>query len=901
MSDTNRPDFCNSCPIGPFTSGYVPLHEAKGSELWVGEAAGGEEITAKPPTPFVGGAGSWLNSLCRASHHERPRISLINIIGCHPPENVFPGSTDWHHTSRADALAGIEHCRQHHLLPALQRRPWSRIVALGDQALRVLTGQRGILKWRGSPLPLRDTQPPRSLVVPTLHPAYLMRQAQLFSVVVRDLRRSLKLPPEHYNLYPSIADLRAFDAKTFAFDFEWDKQLQPTLCGLSKDFFETIVVPWQGPYVSELRRIFEAATDLVGQNIIGADLKILQHLGWNVTAKLHDTMLMQHLVQPDMPHNLAFIASVFTTKVFWKGSGDADAEEEGEEASTGAQWKTYNYPDAIPRELGGYGGCQSDDEAFKLYNARDTDASYQAWWPLATTLQQYGMEHVYWNVSVPAAHLCRDMGERGIRIDATKVGVINEQLSADIKQLEQTLPEGLRPYTKEVMKNAPAPSGSYRPKTKTCKGSRKSPHEPQQFTFMVPTEDVVCPTCTLRIKPGKMVDAKIIKTSAFEVITPWTSAQQLLAYATALGCKQVKHAKTGHPTSDKSARKAWGRKHTEFTIVDQLKQKATLRNNFAKESLLRQKRVYFNLLVHGTSEGRLSSSGQRRGIDPNIQNQPKEVRVIYVPDTANDGFLEADWSSGENWLTAWLAQDTDRLERLGQIGYDEHAAFAIRLFNKPVSKACAECKSLLKALRPTLHECCANYTLRDPAKIINHGRNYGMGPKHMQDNLALEGFNYSLRDVEEMIEEWRKLNAGTARWQEQTIALAKAQGFLVNLFGRKRWFQSRNFGNKALAFLPASTLADMMLRCMIALHPQRFPNEISALGLQVVGELPSDWQLRWQVHDSIVCHGPHALRFDAADVVRAVLEQPWRELQGFKLSCEIAYSNVSWGDVKELQ
>jgi DNA polymerase I-like protein with 3'-5' exonuclease and polymerase domains len=764
-------------------------------------------------------------------------------------------------------------------------------VALGGHALKALTPRQGILIWRGSPLPLKGRLEEGPKVMPTLHPAYLMRSAGLFSVAVKDLQRGLALPPERYNLWPTLEDVRKFTSPVFSFDLEWDENLHPTICGLSDRFYNAIVVPWTWEFLPELKRIFEGAKKIIGHNIISADLKFLPS-DWHITAELHDTMLKQHLIQPDYRHNLGFVASVFTRKVFWKGTGEETEDDDGSFLATGAQWKTWNSPEAIPVRFGGYGGCQSPQEAFRLYNARDTDGEFQIDFPISNTLKTFGMEDVYWNVSVPVAFICREMSEQGVRIDPGKVGEIRTSLNTEIAKLEQTLPEGLKPYEQPITRNAPAPAGTYKQKIKKCKGNKKAgtKHDPVDITFDRPGTRR-CPVCGAECESGPMVELKIVKVPDTKTITPWNSTPQVLAYAKSIGCKTVTNVKTGNVTADKNARKVWGREHTEFTIVDQLKKSVTLRNGFVRAEMLEVDRVYFNLLVHGTAEGRLSSSGRRPGIDPNIQNQPTVIRPIYIPDSPGFGILDIDISQGENMLTAWLAKDYERLERLRTPGYDEHAALATMCFGKPVTKS---------------NE---NSYLRKPAKVINHGKNYGMGWEHMQTNLALEGFFYSAKDVKEMNEIWAKLNPGTARWQKETVELAKQQGYLVNPFGRKRFFQTRDYATKALAFLPASTLADVVLRMMIAHFPAGvdelskpiFQRAIHKLGLAVIGELVPGWRMMIQVHDSLVFCGPHETHMEQARRSKAIMTQSWKELNGFSLGVEAKYSTVSWGDVKTIE
>jgi len=323
-------------------------------------------------------------------------------------------------------------------------------------------------------------------------------------------------------------------------------------------------------------------------------------------------------------------------------------------------------------------------------------------------------------------------------------------------------------------------------------------------------------------------------------------------------------------------------------LVDVLKKAADERGRFAKASYLGIPRVFFSLLVHGTSEGRLACRGTRKGLDPNIHQQPKEIRKIFAPDYRDWGFLSLDLKQAENMITALLAEDHERIERLATPGFDEHAFMAGAFFNKPWE----ECKKGGRFEH-----------LRKPGKVINHGRNYGLGVRKTQENILLEGFQTTESDCREMIEIWKRINRRTAEWQTETIALVRQQSFLENPFGRKRWFQSRDYATKALAFLPASTVADMVLRMMIAMYQGEFWDEITALGISVAGVMPEKWDLRIQVHDELVAQGPAVNWQETAAFMKEVMTQPWRELGGFALGVDVGWSGTggSWGDCKEVR
>jgi uracil-DNA glycosylase family 4 len=817
----DKPLQCYGCPLSLKTEGFVPFEDVGSKYLLVGEAPGQDE--AHFGRPFVGGAGAWLNNMLRIAKHPRGEWCALNTILCRPPQNVYPTDPNCQWCSRTEGERGVRECWERHVRPIVMGRQWRKILALGGRALTALTGRVGIELWRGSPLPLLGRE--ESIVMPTLHPAFLMRQASLTSVVVKDIKKHPSPPPEMYNLWPTLQELSTYRPRTFAFDFEWDWSNNVTLCGLSSRPFEAMVMPFTSGYVEQLKEIFEQAETIIGHNIINADLKFIEKWGWDISkATLLDTLLMQHLVQPDMRHGLAFVASVFTNKVFWKGK-ESDEESEGE-GVVGAQWKTFCSPLALPRHLGGYGGCESAEEAYRLYNARDTDASFQIADPLLTTLERYGMMRTYQNVSLPIGFICRELGEKGLKLNRERLINLRGELLEEIKELDKTLPEGLRSYERKVMKNEKAPPGTYMPKTKTCKGSKKTPHPPVEMEWTTPSvEGRLCSECGKRLTPPKLKEIKVLKVEASEVVTPWNSTPQVLAYAERVGLKQYINPKTGNVSADKASRRRWQKEFGEFAIVDRLKQHSTLANSFAKPGLLNTSRMYFNLLVHGTAEGRLSSTGRRPNIDLNIQNIPEKVKVIFEPDHPEWGFLDADIGQGENKLTAWFAQDTDRLTRLSDPSYDEHSENASAYFGVEVTKTNI------------------NSYLRKPGKVIGHMLNYGASWKKLQEVLAGQGYTYSASECKEFVHAWQVKNAATYEWQRRTISLAQRQGFLQNPFGRRRWFQTRDLGPKSLAYLPASTLADCVLRMMIAFYPERFVKEIRELALERVASLPTDWRL----------------------------------------------------------
>ena len=423
---------------------FVQPSIGPGGTLIVAEAPGAQE--AERGEPLVGPTGGWLRGrydeerqqwagglLGRAGIKDS-ECSRLNVIQCRPPDNSFP--TDGKsrtYISEEDALAAVHHCISNHVRPILDGRDWKRIILLGEKALRFLTGkEEGIKVWRGSPVALvaaDGSVEPEPRAVATFHPAWIARDQRFIPAVISDLKKSLVVPPESYLTHPSIDEVRAFSANTFAFDIETVRETgQITMVGLSDRQFHAICVPWGGEYTKELKRIFANAQDITGHNCLQFDLPHLREQGIQVSAdvRIWDTMLMQHLLQPDLPHDLGFLGSIFTNKPAWK-------------------------------HLSG------DDEA--LYCCRDTDVTFQCALQLRPLLRSQELMDLYERVQVPIARVCWLMHEQGITIDPNRIGVVREKLLKEMQEDEGRLPESLRTHDLDVFQRQAAPPGTLSERT----------------------------------------------------------------------------------------------------------------------------------------------------------------------------------------------------------------------------------------------------------------------------------------------------------------------------------------------------------------------------------------------------------------------------------------------------
>jgi uracil-DNA glycosylase family 4 len=166
---------CRRCRLSTSRKNIVFGTGDPGARLmFVGEGPGYEEDQSGEP--FVGAAGRLLTKIIEAINHSREQVYICNIIKCRPPGNRNPMPDE------------IETC-----IPFLKRQIASvkpdLICALGTFAAQsLLETSAPISKLRGS---FHDYSGIK--VLPTYHPAYLLRNPDKKRDVWEDMKRLMKV------------------------------------------------------------------------------------------------------------------------------------------------------------------------------------------------------------------------------------------------------------------------------------------------------------------------------------------------------------------------------------------------------------------------------------------------------------------------------------------------------------------------------------------------------------------------------------------------------------------------------------------------------------------------------------------------------------------------------------
>jgi DNA polymerase len=166
---------CKRCPLCKTRQTIVFGAGDRNAELiFIGEGPGHEEDLSG--IPFVGKAGQLLTKMIEAMHYKREEVFIANVVKCRPPENRDPFQNE------VDACIGFLRRQINLVKPKV-------IVTLGTiAAIHLLKLDAKISKLRGS---FREYEGMK--VMPTYHPAYLLRNETKKKDVWQDLKQVMAL------------------------------------------------------------------------------------------------------------------------------------------------------------------------------------------------------------------------------------------------------------------------------------------------------------------------------------------------------------------------------------------------------------------------------------------------------------------------------------------------------------------------------------------------------------------------------------------------------------------------------------------------------------------------------------------------------------------------------------
>lgn len=319
--------------------------------MFVAEAPGREE--EEQGLPLVGASGRLFNQFLARVGISRPECYITNVLQVRPPNNDLdkfcvgkkdlPSTYLYSPVNKGRYLAPEFLPNLHRLAAEVRAVDPNVIVALGNLSCWALMSATGISKLRGAIAPC--TLVPGKKVLPTYHPAYVLRSWGDNVVACADLKKAkaeaefpeIRRPQRRIIIEPSLRDIENWidankNATHIAPDIE-TASMMITCIGFAASANEALVIPFRdlrqhdGCYWKtveeelEAWRLVEQILCLPATKIFQNGLYDMQYLhmqGLRMRNCSADTMLLHHSRFPEMEKGLGFLGSLYSTEASWK-------------------------------------------------------------------------------------------------------------------------------------------------------------------------------------------------------------------------------------------------------------------------------------------------------------------------------------------------------------------------------------------------------------------------------------------------------------------------------------------------------------------------------------------------------------------------------------------------------
>jgi DNA polymerase-1 len=252
--------------------------------------------------------------------------------------------------------------------------------------------------------------------------------------------------------------------------------------------------------------------------------------------------------------------------------------------------------------------------------------------------------------------------------------------------------------------------------------------------------------------------------------------------------------------------------------------------------------------LHTTFHQAVASTGRLSSTDPNLQNIPirselgRRIRHAFVAGGPEVVLLAADYSQIELRILAHVSGDTHLKEAFARHA-DIHRETAARVLKKDAADITADERSM--------------------AKMVNFGLAYGMSDFGLSSRA-----NISRQAAQEFINSYFAAYSGISYYMMHIREVAREQGYVSTLFGRRRWIPElsarnqslRGAGERMAINMPIQgTAADIVKIAMIRLYDRLIREGTRA-------------RMLLQVHDELLLEVPRAELSTLVPIVREEME-----------------------------
>ena len=252
--------------------------------------------------------------------------------------------------------------------------------------------------------------------------------------------------------------------------------------------------------------------------------------------------------------------------------------------------------------------------------------------------------------------------------------------------------------------------------------------------------------------------------------------------------------------------------------------------------------------VHTTFNQSLTATGRLSSTNPNLQNIPirtsrgREIRNAFIPSSPDGYIISADYSQIELRLMAHMSGDPHLIDAFNR-NMDIHTATAAKVFKVSEDEVTKE--------------------QRSRAKTANFGIIYGISAFGLSQRLGM-----TRTDSKALIEEYFASYPKVKEYMNNMIAMAKENGYVQTIYGRKRFLPDinsrnavvRSFSERNAINAPLQgSAADIIKVAMINIY-----NRLAQEGLKS--------KMVLQVHDELVFDVPAGEQEQVAAIVTGEME-----------------------------
>lgn len=333
-----------------------------------------------------------------------------------------------------------------------------------------------------------------------------------------------------------------------------------------------------------------------------------------------------------------------------------------------------------------------------------------------------------------------------------------------------------------------------------------------------------------------------------------------------LGLPVIRKNKSGYST-DKEVLEELEDKHEIVPYLLEYRQLTKLKSTYVDG--LRDK-IKENGRVHTTFMQTVAATGRLSSIEPNLQNIPirlelgSKIRTFFVGE-GTKMLLDSDYSQIELRVLAHMSDDKLMIDAFNN-GVDVHSATASQVFDIDIDEVTPD--------------------MRRKAKAVNFGIVYGISDFGLAKNI-----NATRNEAKQYIDSYLNKYIGIQNFMQDIVSIAKKQGYVSTLYGRRRYVDEVNsknkniekFGQRIAMNAPVQgTAADIIKVAMNNVYKSIKEQNLKS-------------RLIMQVHDELIVE----IENSEEEIVKKIVKEAMENVAKLKVKLEIDMNVAkSWYEAK---